>query len=215
MSSHATAETLSAYLDRELPDAEAQRIEEHLADCAACRQRYDGMQNVVAGLRHLERMAPPPTLGQLVTRRAAFEGERKTLLDRLEGGLGTFERQSSLLALFGLIVAFAVIILLFAQALEQHRNSSLPVIFKNPEGTVKPAASVHVGERVLRLEDGLWIEEGVAAEPDRVVVFGSPAWTALVGEHPELVEAEKLAEPVILRMDAEILRLEHPDTPPP
>lgn len=215
MSSHATAETLSAYLDRELPDAEAQRIEEHLADCADCRQRFAGMQNVVAGLRHLERLAPPPTLGQLVTRRAAFEGERKTLLDRLEGGLGTFERQSSLLGLFGLIVAFAVIILIFAQALEQHRKSDLPVIFKDPEVARKSAASVQLAGRVLRLEDGTWTEEGVEAEPQRIVVFGSPAWTALADHHPELAELERLAAPVILRLDAEILRLEHPPTAPP
>jgi len=68
MSTHATTERLSAYLDRQLPTAESREVEDHLADCPVCRQRFAGMRNVVASLRHLERMAPPPTLGGLVAR---------------------------------------------------------------------------------------------------------------------------------------------------
>ncbi len=74
--------------------------------------------------------------------------------------------------------------------------------------------SVRVAGRTLHLEEGLWLEGGVEAEPDRIVVFGSPAWIALVDEQPELAELERLREPVILRAEGKVLRFEHPSESP-
>jgi len=207
MSTHATAETLSAYLDHELPGPEAREIEEHLADCAVCKSRFAGMKNVVGSLRRLDRLAPPSTLEQVVARRVAFDGEQKGLFDRLEGGLRTFERQSSMLALFGFVVAFAVMILLFAQALEQRRNSMIPVVFKDP---LAPAAveSRQVAERSLSRRGTIWVEEGVDPTLTRIVVVGSPAWSRLLREHPELAELASLDRAAVVRIDGEVLRIE-------
>lgn len=217
MSPHANAATLSAYLDQELPDPEAQELREHLDDCAACQQRIAGMKNVVASLKHLERMAPSPTLDQLVTRRVALEGEHKSLIDRLEGSLGTFERQSSLLGLFGLVVAFAVMILLFAHALERRKSSLIPVIFQDPVTADLTGGQLsetrEIAGRVLHREGEIWVEQGVVSEQGivseatRNVTFESAAWRTLLDEHPELAELEKLRRPIVIRIENEVLRL--------
>lgn len=203
MSTHVTAEELSAYLDRELPAPETREIENHLADCPACRTRFAGMHKVVASLRHLERMAPPPTLGGMVARRVTLEGERHGLLDRLESGMGLFGRQSTLLSLFGLVVAFAIMILLFAQALEERRNSSIPVIFHDP--MMRSTESREVAERLFHHQAEVWVEAGLDAEPQRVVAADSPEWDTLVADHPELADLQELQEPVILKVDGDVL----------
>lgn len=208
MSTHATAETLSAYLDRELPRAEAREIEEHLADCSACQSRFAGMKNVVSGLRHLNRLSPPSTLEQVVARRVAFDGERKGLFDRLEGSLRAFERQSSMLALFAVVVAFAVMILLFAQALEQRRNATIPVIFKDLAVSADGSESRRVGDRVLLRKGAVWVEEGVDPRLTRIVVVDSPLWSRLLSEHPELASIASLDRPAVVRIGEEVLRIE-------
>lgn len=207
MTSHATVEALSAYLDRELPPPEAREIEEHLADCADCRARFTGMQNVVASLRRLERLAPPPTLGEVVARRAAFDGVRKGLADRLEGGLRSFERQSSLLALCGVIAAFAVMIVLFAHALERSRSSTIPELFKDPQAAAAAESREVAGRRLLR--DGpIWVEEGVDPTLTRIVVVDSPLWGRLLADHPELVSLASLDRPAVVKVGDEVLRVE-------
>lgn len=212
MSTHATSENLSAYLDRRLSAAETRQVEDHLAGCPRCRQRFTGMRNVVSGLRHLERMAPPPTLEGLVARRVRLESGRKGLLDRLESGMGIFERQSSTLALFALVIALAVIMLLFAHALEKQRNSSIPVVFQNPAAAREQ--SRELAGRVFHRESGVWVEAGVEAEPGRTVAPDSEEWRALVAAHPELVELQSLEEAVILQVEADVLRREALPTPP-
>lgn len=204
MSAHATVERLSAYLDRQLSPPESREVEDHLADCPLCRQRFAGIRNVVASLRHLERMAPPPTLGGMVARRVSLEGERRGLLDRLEGGMGLFERQSMLLGLFGLVVAFAVMILLFAQALETRRNSSIPVVFHDPLAT--SAESREIAGRQFHRQARVWIQDGLETEPRRDIAPDSPDWRALVTDHPELSELEQLVEPVVLEVDGDVIR---------
>lgn len=206
MSTHATTERLSAYLDRQLPTAESREVEDHLADCPVCRQRFAGMRNVVASLRHLERMAPPPTLGGLVARRVTLESHRQGLLDRFESGLGIFERQSSILALFGLVVALAVIVLLFAQALDRQHTSSITLISHDP--TAAREESRELAGRLFHRESGVWVEVGVEAEPNRAVAADSQEWHALEEEHPELVELRQLEAAVVLRVEGGVLRRE-------
>lgn len=207
MSTHATVETLSAYLDHELPHPESREIEEHLADCADCRTRFAGMKNVVSGLRHLERLAPPSTLQQVVARRVAFDGERKSLGDRLESNLQAFERQSSLLALFGVVVAFAVMILFFAHGLEQRRSSTIPVVFKDPRAGAG-SESRQIAGRELRREGAVWVEEGVDPKFTRIVVVDSPSWERIVSEHPEIATLASLDRPAVVKIGEEVLRIE-------
>ncbi len=139
MSAHATVQDLSAYLDRRLDEPELRRVEGHLDTCGDCRERFQGMRRVAAGLRHLEVLEPPPELEQAVARRIRLEGKNKSWLDRLEGGLGTFQEQSSMLALFAVVIALAVMLVLFSQALERARNETTPIYFDTPPPQEAPA----------------------------------------------------------------------------
>ena len=50
---------LSAYLDGELPAGRARAVERHLAGCAACAARLEGLRRAQAALRAIPRSAPP------------------------------------------------------------------------------------------------------------------------------------------------------------
>ena len=70
--SHVDDGTLHAYLDGELPPVERARLEGHVAECAACRNRLEEERALIEraiGLLGLaqppERAAPPPPLHQL------------------------------------------------------------------------------------------------------------------------------------------------------
>lgn len=205
---HASAETLSAYLDHELHRGEAREVEDHLAACASCQARLDGLRGVVTDLRHLERLAPPSTLGQLVVRRIELEGDRRSLLDRLETHLGGFERQSSFLGLFALIIALASIILLFAQALEQERRGTTQVIFQDPEPQTDTVI-LELADRRLRRLGGVWIEEGVTPDSiEETVESETDAHRELVAAHPELAELAVLDAPAIVRLGDLVVRIE-------
>ncbi|MEO1087269.1 MAG: zf-HC2 domain-containing protein, partial [Acidobacteriota bacterium] len=75
--SESQVEMLSAYLDGQLPSDEKSRVEAQLEKDPELRRQLDGLRAVTHNLAHLERMAPPPTLGQDVARRIALAGERR------------------------------------------------------------------------------------------------------------------------------------------
>ena len=205
MSFHSTVEELSAYLDRQLPEPEAQQVEAHLESCASCHERLEGMRRVVVSLRHLEHLSPPSTLDQIVARRVALDRDRIGFVDRLESTLGSFQRQSSFLVLFAVIVALATIILLFSHALQQ--SSHLPVVFKDPEGLERPER-IEAAGRTLTRRDDVWVEaEADRSAVDRIVVRDSPEAAVLVSRHPELTEIVALDGTVVFRLDDETVEL--------
>lgn len=51
MECKAALEAMDAYLDGELPPAEAHTVEAHIAGCAACRAAYDGARRLSATIR--------------------------------------------------------------------------------------------------------------------------------------------------------------------
>jgi anti-sigma factor RsiW len=58
---HLSADTLSAFIDRELSPTEQQRIEQHLAVCHACTLRVLSATQLKAATAHAgQRFAPPP-----------------------------------------------------------------------------------------------------------------------------------------------------------
>ena len=132
MTVHAKAETLSAYLDERLVETEARQLEEHLAQCETCNSRLEGMKSVVASLRRLERLSPPSTLDQMVARRIALAGEQKSFLDRLEDSMAGFQRQSSMLSLFCVVIALVLIVYFFLTAVIERQNATIPVVFESP-----------------------------------------------------------------------------------
>jgi len=72
MTPHADTETLSAYLDGEIPPPERARLERHLASCAECSARRSALEGVIRSVRAL----PPVTSTEaehLAMRRAVLE----------------------------------------------------------------------------------------------------------------------------------------------
>ena len=231
---HASAEVLSAYLDQELVETEATELEAHLEGCAACAERLDGLRQVVSNLRHLERMAPSSTLDQLVARRVALASGERSMLERVESSLGSFQRQSSIFMLFCVVIALAVITLLFAHALEKARNSTIPVVFEDPaviagdtdipstEAGVPPAADTGPGGDVDRLQIGGWslvrrgpgwAEEGLTERVGESPVFVQLRWESqaaqdLLAEHPDLELLRQLDDPVLVEIDGRPVALE-------
>ena len=58
--SHVDDGTLHAYLDGGLSALDAVRVERHVADCAACRQRLDGARTLIQRAARLLEWASPP-----------------------------------------------------------------------------------------------------------------------------------------------------------
>lgn len=67
-----TLEELSAYLDHELDAATRVRVAEHLAGCADCELRLDGLRETVHAVRALPMETPPRTFGVPAPRRQPF-----------------------------------------------------------------------------------------------------------------------------------------------
>jgi anti-sigma factor RsiW len=64
-----TLEELSAYLDHELDDAAKARVAEHVAGCADCQARLDGLRQTAYAIRALPMETPPRTFTIPATRR--------------------------------------------------------------------------------------------------------------------------------------------------
>lgn len=192
MTAHASAEILSAYLDRELPAPKVDRLEEHLEDCPRCRAHLDSLTRVVGHLQRLERTAPPPILADRVARRVNLERARVVgrggMVERIESKLGRVPVQSSILSTFSLVFALAAILYLFALAVEQIELKRIPVLVATPEdlaaaGTAlpsqEPGASPATGSAVQAT--------GTALAPDGVPIAWSLYPARTTTEKPALV----------------------------
>lgn len=210
MNAHATAETLSAYLDEELSPNEASLVEEHVEACGSCRQRLQGMRNVVSTLHHLERMAPPAALDQAVARRVALAGRQEGLLDKIERRLGKIQRQSQIFFLFALTVALAVIVLLFAQAVETYQKNTPPT----PPPPAGASAERVAAGRTFHLVGDLWIEAGAdPAKVDVILSSASEKWAELVEGDSRLAEITDLGGPVVVHLAGHTVRLDPANDP--
>lgn len=76
MSAH-VYEELSAYLDGQLADAEAERVRRHLDACAACRAELEALQATVQLLRSLPEEEPPAGLRPRVLARVRQQAARR------------------------------------------------------------------------------------------------------------------------------------------
>lgn len=215
MSTHASAELLSAYLDRQLVEPEARQLEDHLDRCSECHVRLEGLRKVVDSLKSAEQLATPLSLEQTVARRIALSDQRPSLLDHFEHGMSIFNRQSPILATFGVVIALALFIYLFSYTLHLRENATMPVIWEDPPSAA-PATPELVqgsrlevaGRRLVWSAEGLWVEEGIDVEPSRTVELDSDDGRALLEAHPELSGLADLDRAIVLRIDGEAVRLE-------
>ncbi len=67
-----TLDELSAYLDHELDDDATARVAEHIAGCADCQARLDGLRQVAYAVRALPMETPPRTFTIPAKRRESF-----------------------------------------------------------------------------------------------------------------------------------------------
>jgi hypothetical protein len=75
-------EVLQRRLDGEPPGDRA-ALDEHLAGCAECRQRYGAAQRLVEGLRALQPLAPPTDLASRTAARVLRDRRRRLLRRRV------------------------------------------------------------------------------------------------------------------------------------
>ncbi len=214
MSSHASAELLSAYLDSQLVEPEVRQLEEHLDRCPQCHVRLEGLRKVVKNLQNLEQLATPLTLEQTVARRIALSTERESLLDRFESSMSIFNRQSPILATFGVVIALALFIYLFSYTLHLREHATTPVIWEDlpaaaPADVAEGSRLSVAGRELVWSADGLWVEEGVDdTSVSRALALDSEAGRALLTEHPELADLASLDRGVVLEVGGEIVRLD-------
>jgi len=67
-----TLEELSAYLDHELDDGAKARVAEHIAGCADCKARLDGLRQTAYAIRALPMETPPRTFTVPAKRRESL-----------------------------------------------------------------------------------------------------------------------------------------------
>lgn len=213
LTSHLSDELLSAYLDGELKETKAERVEQHLEACSGCRARVDGLRRVVRSLARLERAAPPPVLARRVERRIALEGRPSSMLERLENRLRVLPLDSPLVATFAVVLALGVIIYAFSHHVSHHRGDvSLQMAAPEAvEGLMEEIEAVEIDGRAMERRGDVWVEEGLGAEAaTEVIPFDSPRGAALRAEHPWVEELLTLtgAAAVEFRGNAGAVRLE-------
>lgn len=233
---HLSDELLSAYLDGELKETKAERVERHLEACSGCRARIDGLRRVVRSLARLERAAPPPVLARRVERRIALEGHGSTMLERLENRLQGLPLDSPMVATFAVVLALGVIIYAFSHHVAHHRSDvSLQMAAPEAvEGLMEEIGAVEIDGRHLERRGEAWVEAGLgaagpgeaagteaagteAAETEaagsgvEVIAFDSPEGAAVRAEHPWVEELLTLTGAAALEFrhgDAGAVRLE-------
>ncbi len=217
MSGHASAESLSLYLDAALPAAERQQVEEHLEDCPRCRQRLDGLRRVVSGLSRLPTAAPPEDLAARVGREINLRGRRSQWRRLLDGGLTGPLLASPPMHILALVLALGAIIYVFAVGLEMSRErptrivpvSADTVVVGEPTDRVPSVGARQTGESLyllggrFRRADGVWVEEGLAGrEPDLRVALDAAAT-----DSPEVAELAALGAPLRLQVADEVVEI--------
>jgi anti-sigma factor RsiW len=221
MSGHATAESLSLYLDAALPAAERRQVEDHLGACPQCRHRLDGLRRVVAGLGRLPTAAPPADLGARVTREADLRGRRSRWHRLLAGGLPVPLVAAPPMHLLALVLALGAIVYLFAQGVERRADRPTRIVLPGAESLIAepPAAAAQplqmartagdeldlLGGRFER-RDGVWVERGLAGRPPdtRVTVDAGGYGAAAV---PEVAELAALGAPLRLRVGEQVVEI--------
>ncbi|REJ84410.1 MAG: hypothetical protein DWQ36_09495 [Acidobacteria bacterium] len=166
---HLTVDVLSAYLDRELAENEAADVARHLDGCESCQEQLEGLRSVAFGLRETPRLTPPPLMEQAVRRQIQLVDRRLPAWKqpRLAGRLN-----SNLLLLFAMVIALAVVVGLFGEALERLEQNG-PRIVAPAGGSLADAAPPETAQqrvegRLFELQGGIWRENGAVA-PSRTL----------------------------------------------
>lgn len=221
---HLSDELLSTYLDGELPAGRAGAVEHHLASCAGCQARLDGMRRVVRSLARLERVSPPPLLAQRVERRVALLGRERTLTERLETRLRGLTLDSPMVVTFAVVLALAAILYFFSQGVANRRGDvalrvAAPEAVSGLRGALE---AVEIEGRRLRREGDVWVQEGSVQEGEaaeaEAVPLASPRGGELLRRHPWIDDLLTLTGATGVRFvddGGEVVLLSAAETPEP
>jgi anti-sigma factor RsiW len=187
MSGHAATETLSAWLDGELVEAERRELEAHLAGCAPCRSRLEGLREVAGGLGALGRPAPPPTLDVWVAKRVALErGERlgrRAWRQRLERWI----EPGALVGPFAIVLGLAIAVYVLAHAMARsERAPDTTRIVVVPLERMPGAEVVEVDGRTFRRDERGWVEADNAEIPGPALPLSRVERQEVLDRLPEL-----------------------------
>jgi hypothetical protein len=217
MTAHANAETLSAYLDRELSPKKADRLEEHLEDCPRCQAHLESLTRVIGHLQRLEQTAPPPILAERVARRVTLERSRVArrggMVERIERKLDRVPLQSSILSTFALVFALAAIAYLFAVTLEQIELKRIPVVVATPEELADQGTELPARLPGYVFDDGAWWQESIPREPAAglpgdPVEPSSALGREILAAHPEVRRLLIDGAAVVVRHEGRVVRLQ-------
>ena len=219
MNRHLSTEQLSSYLDGEIGSSKAERIEEHLDSCPACRGQLEAMERLVSGLQRVQRPSLPPDLAVAVRRRIAADPEPYGtsgpygLLRRLQlhlGMLGEIALRPAFRtsAAMGLAILFSVFLL--NNGLE-HAHHAAPALdapatvvtvvtyFGQPPLDLPPTTSEVAGREFVWF-DGRWIQRGLEGKkPESHVMAESPEGRAMLSKYADLDLLLADGTPVVLR----------------
>lgn len=168
---HASPRELSLLIDGELPRERADRVEEHVDQCANCRERYLSTVELVGELRSLERVEPPSTLGMVVERHRVEIGNRK-LRQRLEKSWRRWP-DPMILTYLGVVLALGVMVLMVSRVEQPDRGT---VIFAPSEA----APHIEAGAEAAVESIETWVEPGIGATEAEAAVPADEAQAAAV-----------------------------------
>lgn len=223
MSGHASAESLSLYLDAQLSASERQRVEGHLESCPACRHRLDGLRRIVSELGRLPAASPPEDLGARVQREIGRRGIGSRWPRLIDGRLPGALLGSPPLHVLALVLALGAIVVLFGQGLELRRERPTRIVPLGAEAVVEPpgwaaatstaSAPAGTGDSLyllggrFRSRDGVWVEDGLAGRPPDARVQLDAAMPVAAMPMPEIAELAALGAPLRLRVGDEVVEI--------
>ncbi len=222
-SPHVSVEWLSAYLDDELEQGASRELEEHLSGCEHCRHQLDGLRSVIGGMHDLERLRAPDLVADGLRHDIQMLSQRKRALwQRLEW----IGRPRNLVGpLFALVLALAVIMMMYSIGLERASRPPVDVIVPPPgypqmqlDGRTfelaQPASLTGPGvDSELASAAQMWVERGMTPSQARSIEPASEEWLAVLAALPELEARLAEGRDVVLEWQGEPVRLRHTAQP--
>lgn len=219
MTSHATLERLSSYIDSELSDRRLREVEEHLEACPECRRRLAGLERVVERLGSLEPGLPPAHMARGISAAVARHETGTTPLGLLEQGADRLRLRPPLLPIFALVIALAAIVFLFARGVERRQLQGtrfvVPAASHEPAPDAAAAESrVAAGRRFDRV-GSVWLERGLAEPPTSRLRYPSPEAELRLSGVDGLDELAGLGGTVRFELGGEAVEVEFPPAAAP
>jgi anti-sigma factor RsiW len=135
---------VSAYVDRELSDREAETLFRHLGVCPSCRKVLSDALELRSGLREQEPLLAPEELDENVLRIVRSRRDRQPDRDAVPGSI--WKRRLSLrvpvLAVAASVLVFAslVVSFLWLESTQQNGNAKAQTLFLTAVPTVEVQA---------------------------------------------------------------------------